>query len=377
MKVALVAPYFYPHIGGVESHVLALARELTRKGHEVQVFTSKHADLKEFDTVDGVPVRRVPVSSMVFDTPLTPKLMTMLQADKWDIIHAHSPPPLSSYYAAMAAVKARIPLVYTHHCDPEIPSLLGRAVSWVYYRTLLNYTLRHAARIIVYTESYAATSYALWKHPTALVPTGLDLSRFGPETDAAAVRKKHGLEGKKVVLFVGRLTAHKGIQTIIEAAALTDLSVKYLLVGPGEFPAGWSRRMHQLKVEDRIVLAGKVAEAELPAYYAACDLLVLPSVSRLEAFGLVLVEAMASGKPVVASDLPGVRDVLKAGKTGLLCEPFSARDLAEKITTITSNAEAASGMGAAGRKLAEDRYSWDAIGARIEKVYSDVLARSR
>jgi glycosyltransferase involved in cell wall biosynthesis len=354
--------------------VLALARELVRKGHEVQVFTSNHAGLKEFDSVEGVPVRRVPVSSMVFDTPLTPKLMAALQGEKWDIVHAHSPPPLSSYYAARAAVKSGVPLVYTHHCDPEIPSLLGRAVSWVYYRTLLNYTLRHAARIIVYTESYAATSYALWKHPTALVPTGLDLSRFGPQNDGAAVRRKHGLEGKKAVLFVGRLTAHKGIQTIIEASALTGPEVRYVLVGPGEFPAGWSRRMRELRVEGKFVLAGKVAEAELPAYYAACDMLVLPSLSRLEAFGLVLVEAMASGKPVVASDLPGVREVIKDGKTGRLCEPFSAADLAAKIGALAGSEKAAAEMGAAGRKLAEERYSWEAIGAKIEKVYKDVIS---
>jgi glycosyltransferase involved in cell wall biosynthesis len=374
MKVALVAPYFFPHIGGVESHVLALARELARKGHEPQVFTSRHADLKEFDSVQGIPVRRVPVSYMLFDTPLTPRLAAALQGEKWDIIHAHSPPPLSSYYAARASARSGVPLVYTHHCDPEIPTILGRAVSWVYYRTLLNYTLRRAARIIVYTESYAATSYALWKHPTALVPTGLDLSRFGPQNDGAAIRRKHGLGRKKVVLFVGRLAAHKGIQTIIEAATLTGPEVRYLLVGPGEFPAGWSRRMRQLGVEGRFVLAGKVAEPELPAYYSACDLLVLPSLSRLEAFGLVLVEAMASSRPVVASDLPGVREVIKDGKTGLLCEPFSAKDLAEKITTITSDPEAATAMGAAGRKLADEKYSWEVIGAKIEKVYEDVIS---
>jgi glycosyltransferase involved in cell wall biosynthesis len=377
MKVALVTPYFFPHIGGVESHVLALARVLSRKGHEVQVFTSRHADLKEFDSVDGVAVRRVPVSSMLFDTPLTPRLSAVLQADKWDIIHAHSPPPMSSYYAARASARSGVPLVYTHHCDPEIPSILGRAVSWVYYRTLLSYTLRRAARIIVYTESYAATSYALWKHPTALVPTGLDLSRFGPQNDAATVRRKHGLVGKKVVLFVGRLTAHKGIQTIIEAAALTGPEVRYLLVGPGDFPAGWTRRMRQLKVEDRIVVAGKVPESELPAYYSAADVLVLPSLSRLEAFGLVIVEAMASGKPVVASDLPGVREVVRDGKTGFLCEPFNAGDLAAKIAALASNEKAASDMGAAGRKLAGERYSWEVIGARIEKVYDDVLSRHK
>jgi glycosyltransferase involved in cell wall biosynthesis len=374
MKVALVAPYFHPHIGGVESHVLALARELVKMGHGVQVFTSRHAELKESDFVEGIQVRRVPMRMMLFDTPMTPKLMSALQGERWDIIHAHSPPPLSAYYAARASKRANIPFVYTHHCDPEIRSLLGRAVTWVYYRTLLTYTLRRASRIIVYTESYAATSVALWKYPTALVPTGLDLSRFGPQSDGLWVRRRHGVETDKVVLFVGRLTAHKGIQTIIEAAALTGPGVKFLLVGPGEFPASWERRIRQLKVEDRIIVAGKVPESDLPAYYSACDLLVLPSVSRLEAFGLVLVEAMASGKPVVASDLPGVRDVIKNEKTGLLCEPFNAKDLAARIAAIISDEKVGAGMGAAGRRLAEEKYSWDVIGKKIVQVYEKVIA---
>ena len=374
MNVALVAPYFHPHIGGVESHVLALARELVKKGHKIEVFTSCHADLKEHDSVEGISVRRVPVTSMLFQTPFTPKLVPLIEEGKWDVIHCHSPPPLSSFYAARAAGHLGVPLVYTHHCDPQIPTLPGRLVSWVYHRTLLRYTLRRAARIIVYTESYAATSFALWKYPTALVPTGLDLSRFGPGTDGQRVRRKHDLEDKKVILFVGRLTAHKGVPTLIEAAALTGDGTKYLLVGPGDFPSGWKRRMRQLGISDRFVIAGKVPEDELPSYYAACDLFVLPSVSRLEAFGLVLVEAMASGKPTVASDLPGVRDVIRPGKTGLLAEPYSSRDLAAKITSILSDEKAASEMGAAGRKLAEERYSWEAIGARIEKVYRDVVA---
>jgi glycosyltransferase involved in cell wall biosynthesis len=340
----------------------------------VQVFTSRHAELKESDFVEGIQVRRVPMRMMLFDTPMTPKLMSALQGERWDIIHAHSPPPLSAYYAARASKRANIPFVYTHHCDPEIRSLLGRAVTWVYYRTLLTYTLRRASRIIVYTESYAATSVALWKYPTALVPTGLDLSRFGPQSDGLWVRRRHGVETDKVVLFVGRLTAHKGIQTIIEAAALTGPGVKFLLVGPGEFPASWERRIRQLKVEDRIIVAGKVPESDLPAYYSACDLLVLPSVSRLEAFGLVLVEAMASGKPVVASDLPGVRDVIKNEKTGLLCEPFNAKDLAARIAAIISDEKVGAGMGAAGRRLAEEKYSWDVIGKKIVQVYEKVIA---
>ena len=373
MKVALAAPYFHPHIGGVESHVLALARELVGKGHQVKVFTFKHArDIGDTDVLDGVEVRRLP-GRVVFQTPMTPRLVAELRKEHWDIIHAHSPPPLTAYYAAKASVRARVPFIFTHHCDPELPSAPGRLVTWVYDRSLFSYTLRHASRIIVYTESYAATSLAIWKYPTVCIPTGLDLAAYGPHNDGAGVLRRHNIEGKKVVLFVGRMTEHKGLQTLIEAAPLLPKYAVFLLVGPGHFPRPWVRQMKELGVRDRFYLVGKVPEAELPAYYAACDLLVLPSVSRLEAFGLVLVEAMASGKPVVASDIPGVRDVLKDGRTGLLAEPFNHHDLAEKIMTIISNGELARRMGLWGRRHAEENYSWKVIGNIIEKIYKEVV----
>jgi len=377
MRIALVSPYFHPHIGGVESHVLALARELHAIGHDAKVFTTKYEKLKADDSIDGIPIRRVHPRAMLYDTPVTPALIDELNAEKWDIVHAHSPPPMSSYYAAKACSRTGTPFIHTHHCDPEIPSLAGRAVSWVYYNTYMKYTLKHAARIIVYTESYAATSYALWKYRTAQIPTGLDLERFNPKVDGSAIRKMHKLGKKKVVLFVGRITEHKGIQTIIEASAHTDPSIVYLLVGPGQMRRSWLRRMNGLKVADRIIQVGKVSEQELPAYYAACDILVLPSVSRLEAFGLVLVEAMASGKPVVASDMPGVRDVIEDGKTGLLCKPFSDTDLASKINAALSDACLGGDMGRNGRKLVEQRYSWAVIGKKIESLYEEVIAESK
>jgi len=136
MRIALVSPYFHPHIGGVESHVLALARELSKKGHFVKVFTTKYEDgQKVDDSVDGIPVRRVAARAMLYDTPMTPSLIPELNKEKWDIVHAHSPPPMSSYYAAKACAATRTPFIHTHHCDPEIPSLTGRVVSWVYYNT--------------------------------------------------------------------------------------------------------------------------------------------------------------------------------------------------------------------------------------------------
>jgi glycosyltransferase involved in cell wall biosynthesis len=375
MKVALASPYFHPHIGGVESHVMALAKELLKKGHRVTVFTSRHdPSLETREEVDGIDVRRVPMRAFLFQTPMTPKLVREIQKEDWDVIHSHSPPPLTAYYAAKASKKCQTPLVHTHHCDPELPSTVGRMVTWFYNRTLLANTLGSAARIIVYTESYAATSLAIWKYPTVCVPTGLDIDRFGPQADGFAIRDRHRLEDRKVVLFVGRLTEHKGIQTLIEAAPMLPKDTAFVLVGPGEIPRSWSRLMRELGVEDRFLKVGKVPDSELPAYYSACDILVLPSVSRLEAFGLVLVEAMASGKPVVASDIPGVRDVLKDGVTGFLAEPFSAKDLADKLNAIISNDELAAEMGRQARIHARENYCWKVIGDIIERVYMDVIS---
>jgi len=375
MKVALAAPYFYPHIGGVESHVMALARELLKKGHTVGVFTSRHEPaLDSRESIDGIDVHRIPMMAMLFQTPMTPRLVREINKEDWDVIHSHSPPPLTAYYAAKASRRTGTPLVHTHHCDPELPSTFGRMVTWVYQRTLLASTLRRATRIIVYTESYAATSLAIWKYPTVCVPTGLDIDRFGPQADGNAIRERHRLEDRKVVLFVGRLTEHKGIQTLIEAAPMLPEDTAFLLVGPGEVPWTWTRLMRRLGVEDRFLRVGKVPEYELPAYYSACDILVLPSVSRLEAFGLVLLEAMASGKPVVASDIPGVRDVLKDGVTGFLAEPFSPKDLAEKLNAILSSDELAAEMGRRARIHAREHYAWSVIADIIERVYKDVIS---
>lgn len=373
MRIALVSPYFHPHIGGVESHVRSLAAELIRRGHEVRVFASRHDELPVKELVGGVPVTRVPLRAFVFQTPMTPRLTPELLGERWDIIHSHSPPPLTSYYAAKASRRSGTPLVHTHHCDPELPSLIGRAVIWVYHRTLMSYTLRRASRIIVYTESYAATSSTLWRYPTVCIPTGLELSAFGPHVDGSTVRRRLGLEGRRVVLFVGRPAAHKGVQTLVEAISLLGPEVALVLVGPDELPGAWRARIEGLGVADRVRVAGRVGPDELPSYYAACDIFALPSVSRLEAFGLVLVEALASGRPVVASDLPGVREVFTPGETGLLTEPFNARDLAEKMGRLFSDETLRRKMGERARRLAQERYSWAVIGGRIEALYREVL----
>ncbi|MCG2825113.1 MAG: glycosyltransferase family 4 protein, partial [Thermoplasmatales archaeon] len=241
---------------------------------------------------------------------------------------------------------------------------------WVYTKTFGSYTLKNADRIIVSTKTYAATSRAMWKHEPAVIPSAVDINEFNPEVDCRAVREKHNLNGN-VVLFVGRLVEHKGLEYLIRSAKNVD--AKYLIVGEGELRDKLGNLVKKLGVKDKIIFTGKVSNAELPKYYAASDVFVLPSVARLEAFGLVIAEAMSSGKPVIVSDIPGVREVITDNVEGVLVPPMDEKMLGEKINILLSNPEMRKSMGEKGRKKVEEKFSWDKVIVEIEKVYEEVV----
>lgn len=376
MRIVQACPYFHPHVGGVESHVHDVARELVRRGHEVAVVTSSEPGAPRRETLDGVQVLRSPTLTTLLRSPVTPRMSQDLREVETDLYHAHSPPPLASYFAARAAEATRRPLVLTYHCDLEVPGPFGPLVVGLYRRTLEAYTMARVRGVVATTQTYAATSRSVWNRDAVIVPNAVDAERFHPRVTGDAVRARHAIPPDAfLVLFVGRLVRHKGVQHLLRA--MRGVDARLLVVGSGEY-GGVLRRMAAAPgLREKVVFAGRVDHQELPRYYAACDLFVLPSTSRLEAFGIAALEAMASGKPVVVADVPGVREVVEDGQEGLLAEPMNPEDLARQVRVLQEDAGARRAMGARARRKVEEAFTIRSVVDRLEALYQEVQSTTR
>ncbi len=374
MKIAQLSPYMYPHLGGVESHVLELSKYLIKRGHEVFIVTTHLKGTKEREKIEGVPVFRVKPLTIKLSTPIIPNCQKVLLEEECDIIHAHSPPPLTDFFGVRAANKKNVPFVLTYHCDLEIPHTFGPLIVQLYQRTLGTYTVSKSDKIITTTHTYGATSRAVWYRDSTVIPNAVDANRFHPSNEPGNIRKKLGIgEDEKMVLYVGRIVYHKGLEHLVESAAYLDEDVKYVIGGTGDFIPELDEIVKRYQLQDRVIFPGRIPNQELPKYYAAADVFVLPSVSRLEAFGIVALEAMASATPVVVSDIPGVREVITEGEHGLLSEPLNPANLAGKIRTILRNPDTAKRMGEKGRIRVEENLTWAIVAEQIEKVYENLL----
>jgi glycosyltransferase involved in cell wall biosynthesis len=205
----------------------------------------------------------------------------------------------------------------------------------------------------------------------------VDTSLFTPDKDGSRFRERFNIApDETLVLFVGRLVPHKGIRYLLQAASLIkNRKIKFLIAGEGPLLTALKKETARRGLPDRVKFSGRVAHEDLPFCYAACDIFVLPSTSRLEAFGIATLEAMSSGKPVIVSDIPGVRETIQNGDQGLLVNAFSPEDIAEKILYLHENPPERKRMGASARRTVEEKYSWQKVITQIETAYKEMMTR--
>jgi len=373
MRILQVAPYFHPHVGGVESHVRDISLELIRRRQDIEVLTPRYDPaLHEREKHWGIPIRRSKALFTAFSTPMSPKIGRSFEKDV-DIVHVHSPPPFTEWFTVRGARRQHLPVILTHHCDLEIPSPVGPLVTGMYRRTFGSSALAKATRIVVTTESYARTSNSVWRYNPTVIPNTVDVERFKPGLDASSVIERERLEGRRMAMYVGRIVFHKGLEYFIQSAQDTPDDMVHLIVGTGPKMNELKQMARKYGVAGKVRFAGYVTDEDLPLYYTAANVLVLPSVSRLEAFGIVGLEAMATGTPVVLSNIPGVKDVITHGKHGYLAEPLDSKDIARKIDAIISDPGEAAEMAKRARQHVVKRFSLRNVGKMLIDLYREVI----
>ena len=373
LRIIQASSYFYPHIGGVETHVSELSQSLAEIGHEVTVLCADVPKSKQFEPLNGFTIRRFPALDLPY-IPYMYFLKNKLSKLEADVIHSHYPPPFMSH-ATVSALKDT-PHVLTYHCDVIIPETLSnlkipdtakKLIECANKKLYLNFILNNVTRIIATTNSYAITSEILKNLNFEVVPNGIRLHKFDK-----AVKEVGAEREENTALFVGRLTSVKGVNYFIEAAKIVIKEypkANFLIVGRGE------DKETLLKLtkgcEGNIKFLGHVSWRNLIRLYTKSTVLILPSFTRLEAFGIVLLEAMACETPVIASDIPGVRDVIDGA--GLLVEPKKPEKLADAVLRVFANADEARLMGKRGRRLVKSNYDWKVVTEQILDIYKDVI----
>jgi glycosyltransferase involved in cell wall biosynthesis len=378
MKIIQVTQRFFPAIGGVETHVYNIAKKLIEQGHEVTVYTSdllrdnpqiRLCNVK--DKVNGIRIRRLKAFKLlpkIEASTVMPSMITALSKEKADIIHAHGYCYFPAYLVALAHHITGIPMVLTTHTSPESTML---TLSNLYNQMVGKFVLKTTGQIITLAKREAEylTSIGAKSERISVIPNGIDTNFFSQRTDGCNFRKKYGIVGNPI-LFVGRLSKIKGLNYLIDAMPeiLKETPDAMLVIVGPDFgvETGLRRRVKQLNIEKKVLFTGPLFGDELVDSYAASDLFVLPSI--VESFPLVLLEAMAMGKPVVATNVGAARNLIQHGVEGFIIKPRRPDQIAKAVISLLKNRNLASKMGDINRKIAS-RYSWDNITQAISQVY--------
>lgn len=364
------------HVGGVERHVYILVQKLVERGHDVTVFAARSPKHSHLTEIEGLLVRRISKNLSVYNSYLPISLLWHFDPNDYDIIHAHTPVPAIADIVALRNSALRTPFFLTYHNDITKSGLLGSVVSSIYNGTLGKFLIKNSDIIITTTRSYANNSKLLKSSLSKLrvVPNGVDCDLFKPGLDANLIRRKYDIDpSDKLMLFVGRLDHYKGCEYLVRALPHIAEQIEHvhlLIVGSGPQHGFLRQTAAALHVDNKITFAGYVEDEELPYVYTSADVFVLPSVSCYEGFGIVQLEALSSGKPVVTTTLPGVRDVDSQGVATLHVRPKDPLALSEAIITLFKSPDLSEEMGRNGRKLVLERYSWSKVVEMMEKLYS-------
>jgi glycosyltransferase involved in cell wall biosynthesis len=365
LRVLQIGKFYPPHMGGIETHLQALCGALSRHV-DPQVIVSNDDGRTIEEVLDGVPVLRVGTMFTAFSAAICPAMVSSIRRSKADLVHLHLPNPTAVLAYLASGHRGR--LVITYHSDTVRQKVLGAL-----FQPLLRAILRRSAAIVATSPNYLRSSSVLsaFRDRSHVIPYGIETSQFEC-CDPEAVKRIREQYGERLIISVGRLVYYKGFEYLIRA--MLHVRGRLLLVGGGPLRAQLENLAAGLGIADKVVFLGEIQNAAIIPYYHAADLFVLPSVARSEAFGIVQIEAMAAGLPVVNTRLDsGVPYVSVHEETGFTVPAGSPEALTDAINRLLDDPELRKSFGRAGVCRAKREFSLESMTNRILRLYEAVL----
>ncbi|HID93237.1 MAG TPA: glycosyltransferase family 1 protein [bacterium (Candidatus Stahlbacteria)] len=362
MNILIASDNYYPRPGGISEHIYHVAKELRKLGHNVKILTTHHGRSKSTEDIIRIGIALPFFSNWSFTRlavgiNVRGKVKRFMKRNKFDIVHVHGLTPFLPLYALRYSDAKN---VATFHVAFETFGL------YTLFRKLLkNYHQKIDAAVAV--SKVAEKSMQMYfPGEYRIIPNGIDIERFNPN-----VKPFDELKDGFNVLFVGRFEPRKGLIFLIEAFPKVLAEAKdarLIIVGSGNIKA-----IIPPKIRKHVYVVPYARPEDIPRYYVSADVFVSPAIAK-ESFGIVLLEAMASGRPVIASDIPGYRCAMKEGEGGIFVPPKDPDSIARAILELYNNPNLRRELGIKGRKHAT-LYSWNKVAKKLEALYYELLSK--
>lgn len=384
-NLLIVCPYFYPEIGGMQNYTYEVAKRLKNYGYKITVLCGCKDLPSGIEDLDGMKIIRQDPHFTISNTPvrfdLVLTICKLIYDNDIELVNGVTPVPFYAEMAALACKICRKPFVLTYHNDVVKSNRLLNVLAQSYDFFCGKIGRKFSNQIITsspycYNESPYLRPYS---GKTNWIPPGVD-------TEVYSLGKSYEIYyhhkipiSTKVLLFVGQLTKthqHKGVDVLISSFKMAlekRPEIHLMIVGAGDMLPEYQKLCNNLGISSKVTLTGSVNEKKLVEYYQGSDVVLLPSKSIAEGFGMVLVEGNSCGKPVIGSKIGGIKYVINDRETGLLVQPDDPFQLSAAIGTLLDDADFANKLGLKGREMVESQYNWEKIVGQTDEVYRMLL----
>lgn len=343
--------YYPPTYGGIEKYINTVCEGLKDK-FKMRVLVSSGGFKTIAEKINGIDVVRIPELARIQSTPLCPSMPYWIKKINPDIIHFHLPCPTAMISWFITKPKAKT--VVTYHSD-----IVRQKWAMPFYAPLLDKFLSKVDRIIATSPNYIQSSSFLSKRKgkCVIIPIGIDIQKY-----------HSGESDGKTILFVGKLRYYKGLQYLI--SAMQNIQANLVIIGTGNEHNKLRNLAKKLGLTNKVKFMGDISEEVMPEYYSKCTIFVLPSTERSEAFGISQLEAMASGKPIVSTNIPtGVPWINQNNTTGIIIPPKNSTAISEAINKLLANEELRNKLGNSGRDRVEKFFSKEKMLDELSRLY--------